>query len=558
MKTRSTRKRLTSIREDAPSPPRTGPVAVPRVLPRRGRGWRIAAGALAALLALLFAATYFGDEPLRRTLERNMNAKLKGYTAAVGRAHLNLFGLSVTLRDVSVAQNANPDPPVLALPLLKASVHWKELLTLHLVADFLFERPRLHVDRPQLLKEADDATPVKERGWQEALESIYPLKINLLRVEDGDLTYIDDAASPPLRIQGLRIRATNIRNLHSRTHVYPSPVEATGVILGSGRGSVKGHANFLAEPYPGIHALFDLVDVPLTPFRPLVARSNLVVKDGIVSTSGEAEIAPGIQMVNVRNLAVRRVVIDYVHDAATSGQEKRRAETVKKAVRSASDSPTADVRLERLSITDSELGFVNRAKKPGYRVFLSGATITATNFSNGFRAGPASVSVTGRFMGTGPAEAHATFRTPVKGPDFDVAVSIRDTQMRGMNDLLRSYGNFDVTGGLFSFFCELTVRNGILDGYVKPLFRDMKVYDARQDTEKSFFRKLYEKLVGGVSKLLENRARDEVATKTRIKGPIGNARTDTLQMVVRLIQNAFFRAILPGFDEELARQTRKK
>ena len=95
-----------------------------------------------------------------------MNAKLKGYTARVGHAHLNLFGLSVALRDVSVAQDANPDPPVLALPLLKASVHWKELLTLHLVADFLFERPRLNVNRPQLLKEARDETPVKERGWQ--------------------------------------------------------------------------------------------------------------------------------------------------------------------------------------------------------------------------------------------------------------------------------------------------------------------------------------------------------------------------------------------------------
>ncbi|HTS00932.1 MAG TPA: DUF748 domain-containing protein [Thermoanaerobaculia bacterium] len=523
---------------------------------RRARGFRIAGIAAAVVLALLFAATFFGDEPLRRTLERNMNAKLKGYTASVGHAHLNLFGLSVTLRNVSVAQNANPDPPVLALPLLKASVHWKELLTLHLVADFLFEGPRLHVDRPQLLKEAADETPVKERGWQQALESIYPLKINLLRVEDGDLTYIDDQSSPPLKVEHLHIHATNIRNLHSKSHVYPSPVDVTGTILGSGRGSMKGHANFLAEPYPGVHVLFDLADVPLTPFRPLVARSNLSVKGGVVSTSGEAEIAPGVQFVDVRSLEVRKVVIDYLHAAATSDEEKRRAETVKKAVKSAGESSTADIRLQTLSITDSELGFVNRAKSPAYRVFLSGATITATNFSNGLRAGPASVHVTGKFMGTGPTEARATFRTPAKGADFDVAVSIRDTAMQGMNDLLRAYGRFDVTAGLFSFFCELKVRNGTVDGYVKPLFRDMKVYDARQDAEKSLFRKLYEKLVGGVAKLLENRPRREVATKTRIEGPIDSPKTDTLQMVLRLVENAFFHAILPGFDAELSREDR--
>jgi hypothetical protein len=45
-------------------------------------------------------------------------------------------------------------------------------------------------------------------------------------------------------------------------------------------------------------------------------------------------------------------------------------------------------------------------------------------------------------------------------------------------------------------------------GYVKPLFRDMKVYDPQQDKKKGFFREVYEGLVGVVTKLLENK-RDE-------------------------------------------------
>ena len=485
--------------------------------------WRWPLGVFAVLFAIFLAATFFGDEPLRRTIESNMNKKLKGYTASVGHAHLSLFGLSVTLRDVSVAQQANPDPPVMALPLLKASVHWKELLTLHVVADFLFDRPRLNVNRPQLLKEVADAVPVNQRGWQEALESIYPLKINLLRVDDGDLTYIDDAKSEPLRVTHLKVRATNIRNIHSKERVYPSPVEATGVILGTGRGSIQGHANFLAEPFPGFHVLFDLNDVPLAPFRPLVARSNLVVKGGIVSTSGELESAPGIQLVHVHDLGLRKVTIDYLHSAGTAPKEKERVETVKQAVKGAAAAPQTDLRVDRLTIVDSELGFVNKAKDPAYRVFVSGVSVTATNLSNGLRAGPAVVRATGRFLGSGPAEASATFRPDEKGSDFDVAVSIHDTDMRLMNDLLRAYGKFDVSAGAFSFFSELKVKNGTVDGYVKPLFRDMKVYDARQDAEKSLFRKLYEKLVGGVAKLLENRQRSEVATKAHIAGPVDTA-----------------------------------
>ena len=54
-----------------------------------------------------------------------------------------------------------------------------------------------------------------------------------------------------------------------------------------------------------------------------------------------------------------------------------------------------------------------------------------------------------------------------------------------MNDLLRAYGNFDVTAGFFSFYTELHVKDNAISGYVKPLFRDMKVYDKRKDKEKS-------------------------------------------------------------------------
>jgi hypothetical protein len=121
-----------------------------------------------------------------------------------------------------------------------------------------------------------------------------------------------------------------------------------------------------------------------------------------------------------------------------------------------------------------------------------------------------------------------------------------------MNNLWRAYGNFDVVAGIFSFYSELKVRQGKIDGYVKPLFRDMKVYDRRQDKEKSVFRQLYEGLVGGLSSLLKNRPREEVATQVPISGDIESPQTSTWQTVLNLIQNAFFKAILPGFERQVS------
>ena len=56
--------------------------------------------------------------------------------------------------------------------------------------------------------------------------------------------------------------------------------------------------------------------------------------------------------------------------------------------------------------------------------------------------------------------------------------------------------------------------------------------------------------VKAASKVLKNRPRQEVATQVDISGTIENPRTSTVQIVGNLIRNAFFKAILPGFERE--------
>jgi hypothetical protein len=80
----------------------------------------------------------------------------------------------------------------------------------------------------------------------------------------------------------------------------------------------------------------------------------------------------------------------------------------------------------------------------------------------------------------------------------------------------------------------------------------MKVYDKRKDKEKGLFHKLYERLIGGVAKLLQNRPRQEVAIKADISGLVQKPQTSTLQIIVELIKNAFIKAILPTFEREVS------
>ena len=512
-------------------------------------------GVIFGLLLLLFIASFFIDEPLRRIIERNMNRQMKGYTVHLADLHFQPISLSTTVKGLTITQDAHPDPPVGNFPNVHADVQWREILAGKLVAEVSFDRPKIHINLKQLRSEAASEKKVSEKGWQQAFSEIHPFKINSFEITEGDLVYIDEDPDRPLHLGRVNLSVGNIRNIRSPDQVYPSSFYLEASVFGTGQAVVDGNANFLADPFPGINAGFELKDIPLYYFRPILARSDISLKKGEMFASGRIEYAPKVQTAHVKDLTLKGLDVEYVSDPAKTAAAKKRGKKVAKAAEEASNKPGLLLRMDDLQVTGSTVGMTVKGEKP-YRVFLSDTNLHLTNLSNQFLEGTAKAELSGKFMGSGTTLASATFRPEKQGPDFDLFLKIENTQMKAMNKMLQAYGNFDVVEGLFSFFTELHVKNNAVTGYIKPLFRDMKVYDRRQDKEKGVFRKMYEMLVGGVANMLENRPREEVATKADISGPIKEPYTSTLQVIVELLTNAFFRAILPGFEREVSGQRR--
>jgi hypothetical protein len=510
-------------------------------LGQRGLLWILLIACLALLI--LFVASHF-DAYLRRTLEAKINQRLKGYSVTLAHAHLSPLGLSLTLQGLVIRQQANPNPPVADLPRLTASVEWREVLHGHLVADAIFDQPRVHLNLIQLRQEDRDKVEVQDRGWQQALESIYPLKFNMIQVRNGDLVYIDEDPGHPLHISRWNLSASNIRNIRSGERVYPSPIHSDGVIFETGKGVLDGNADFLAEPYPAFQAKYRVEEVPIRRLRPIGKRENLTISGGTLFSHGDFEYGPRHRDVHLADVTVRKLLLDYHHSPGTTGAEK------KVAAAAEDTQPSVPVRIDRIAIEDGRLGLSSMAKDRPFRVFVDNADFTLTNFSSGYRQGPAKAKLTGRFMGSGAMRGNATFRDDKKGPDFNLLVEVEGASLPSINELLRAYGKFDVAAGTFSVYTEMKVRNGRVDGYVKPLFKDVKVYSPQQDKKKPVLKKLYEKVVGGLSHLLENKPREQVATVADISGTLDEPDTGTWQIIVRLVSNAFVKAILPGFERE--------
>jgi len=508
-------------------------------------------GLFAALLLLLFVGSFFLDEPLRTMMEKNMNSHLKGYSVRLPGLHFQLIGLSLTLKGLTISQQAHPEPPVANFPILKASIHWREILTGRLVAEFRLEEPKININLLQLRSEAASDVPLKERGWQQAIQDIYPLKINNVVIRNASITYVDLDPKRPLILSHLNLQADNIRNLRLPDKIYPSSFHLDTQIFGAGHGSVDGKANFLAEPVPSIKAGFTLDKIPIAYFKPMAARSSFSINDGILGASGNVEYSPEIKKAHLTELAIQGMKIDYIHSARTTGAEKKRVAVAGKMAEKLSNKPGMLLSVDQLNLTRCMIGMVNKSPGNSYHIFIADTDLQLKNLSNHFSQGPADVKLSGKFMGSGLTTATARFRPEIKGPDIDLYVKIEDTQLKTMNDLLRAYGDFDVTGGVFSFVSELHIKNDVITGYIKPFFKDMKVFDRRQDKDKGVFHQFYEMLVGGVSTLLENRTRGEVATKADISGSVVNPQTNTWQIIGELVKNAFFKAILPSFEKEV-------
>jgi len=503
---------------------------------------------LAALIVALFVASFFLDDMIRARSQAAMNQKLKGYQVALARAHLQLVGGLLTLNGLKIIQQAHPHPAVAEVPMMRFRIEWKELLSRRVVADVLLSHPKVHIDQTQLVSEKNDRVPLKQKGWQDALEAAYPFKVNRFTIDEGDVVYIQDAVNPPLHLAKLNFMTDNIRNIHAPNDVYPSKLHANMVIFGAGRATIDGHANYLEEPFPGARTQFTIENVPLSAFDPEIRQINIAVSGGRLSARGLVEYSPKVTRVQVDNATIERVAVGYVHAPATQQAEAQRVRAAGKQIEKQNNRAAVDIEVREFDINQSIFSYTDKTKDPNYRLFLTDTDLALKNLSNHQRQGPADLTLHGKFMGSGETRVSGNFLASQQGPALNMKVAIQNTDLPSMNDILRAYGRFDVAAGQFSVFSEVSIKDGYINGYVKPMFANLEVYNYQKDRNTGALHQAKELVIGGASHLFKNSSTQQVATKIDLTGKLTSPGASTWQAIAQVLHNAFIEAILPGFD----------
>jgi hypothetical protein len=129
-------------------------------------------------------------------------------------------------------------------------------------------------------------------------------------------------------------------------------------------------------------------------------------------------------------------------------------------------------------------------------------------------------------------------------PTFQLALRLLGLDVTKTNALARAYGNFDFERGWFDLITEFDVKEGSVTGYVKPLFRNLRVFDLREDSPNPL-QAFWEALVGVVASVFKNPQRDQVGTLIPVHGYIEDPNADYLATLGNLLRNAFVRAYMP-------------
>ena len=186
-------------------------------------------------------------------------------------------------------------------------------------------------------------------------------------------------------------------------------------------------------------------------------------------------------------------------------------------------------------------------------VYLSEVQMTIDNLSN-IRDETNPLLATVQARGLAMDQAKLDFKMTLDPfsyrPSFHLGLRLLGLDVTKINDLSLNYGKFDFKRGWFDLVVEADSKEGQITGYVKPLFRDVKIFSLTEDFKGgNVVQAFWQALVGAVVGILKNQPRDQFGTLVPFRGDLEQSTSaDMFATIGNILRNAFVRAYLPRLE----------
>jgi len=212
------------------------------------------------------------------------------------------------------------------------------------------------------------------------------------------------------------------------------------------------------------------------------------------------------------------------------------------------------MQLDELTVHDGVVTFHNFVSEPPVDLKMTDVEGTVRNLSNADRRQGqrvASMQASAKVLGDAPLQTSANFDPLERRGDFKLDLRITGIQLVQLNDLARAYAKLDFAGGNGEFVMQLEAKDGLLEGYAKPLLHGVRIFSWKQDVEqehKNPLRAAWEAAAQAITSIFKNHKQDQFATRVPISGRIDDRQLGTWDAIVGVLRNAFVQAYTPQLE----------
>lgn len=213
------------------------------------------------------------------------------------------------------------------------------------------------------------------------------------------------------------------------------------------------------------------------------------------------------------------------------------------------------IHINRFSVINGKVNLTSLVTQPRADLSLQQFNAEIRNIRNVVDQGkklPSPVVASGDVPGYGGKMIFSANMNLLKElPDFDYNLRFTDVQLVKVNPLARAYANIDFERGTMSVFSEMAMLDGKLNGYLKPLTKQMKIFKLDEHEGRSVGKFFTELLAQAGTAVLKNQKKDQVATRIPLRGTVENIQTALWPTLFGVLRNAYIEAFRGEFDNTI-------
>lgn len=223
------------------------------------------------------------------------------------------------------------------------------------------------------------------------------------------------------------------------------------------------------------------------------------------------------------------------------------------------------IRINRFEVVNGTVTYLDFSTEPKVDLRLAELNIVATNFANveepadtedreqtgnqetaaaenaRKEALPATVMATATSIGGGQLKVDMRLNPLKRVPDLDMDFRFENVNMPALNDFFRAYAKVDVERGNFSVYSEMTINDGIVRGYVKPVAENVEILDREKDDQNAISL-IWQSIVEFATEIFKNKSEDQLATQVPLSGDLNNVETSVWAAIWNIFSNGFVQA----------------